>query len=265
MSGNAFGQTSRLSVVTGLHGGRTVLEHLEFTAPFKIMRPFYPPGRMQLMLMTASAGILAGDRQEMRFLVRRDSRAELISQACEKLHNMDGGQASRTVQLTVETGGLLVWHPQPVIPFAGAAFRAELQAELEPGARLVLADILTCGRKAGGELFAYRSFENLVCVRRAGRLIYRDACRFLPAQMDMQGFGLYEGFSHLMNLQLFGFGTDQADALRQCLAAAGSAGIRAALTRLQDGDLAVRAFGQNAQSLQQLQDSLLETAAVFET
>lgn len=257
MSGNAFGRLSQLSVTTACHGGQTTLENVYFTAPFKIMHPFYPPKRMQLMVLTASAGIMAGDQQQISYQIRAGSQVEVISQAFEKIHNMEGASASRTIQIKMEKNSLLVYHPQPAIPYKGSAFFSRLEAEIEPGSRLVLCDILTCGRKSSGESFAYRFYENLVQVKRSGHLIYRDYARFHPQEMDMWGMGMYEGYTHLLQLTLFGFHWDSSalsslgDFLQECPHTTG------AFTRLSDTDVAIRVLGNTAQELMDLSSQIL--------
>lgn len=62
---NKFGKISRISACAALKDGRTILEDLSFTAPYKIMMPFEKEnGGIQIMPLCASAGIMAGDSQE---------------------------------------------------------------------------------------------------------------------------------------------------------------------------------------------------------
>lgn len=69
---NQFGRTSLCTLRAGKKEGKTVLEQVSFTAPFKIMSPFYEAGDfMHVMLLSASAGIMEGDTQEFDIEVRR--------------------------------------------------------------------------------------------------------------------------------------------------------------------------------------------------
>ena len=63
-----------------------------------------------------------------------------------------------------------------------------------------MCEILTCGRYARGERFAYRSFRNYVEIRRGGRLIYRDNTWYEPELFSMKETGMMEGFTHQANL-----------------------------------------------------------------
>ena len=63
---NQFGKLSKLHLTTAYREGKTIVEDASFTAPFKIMHPFYEKKDfMTVMLLMASAGVMAGDRQEI--------------------------------------------------------------------------------------------------------------------------------------------------------------------------------------------------------
>ena len=68
---NKFGKISRISACAALKDGKTILEELSFTAPYKIMMPFEREnGGIQIMPLCASAGIMAGDSQNFFYHVK---------------------------------------------------------------------------------------------------------------------------------------------------------------------------------------------------
>lgn len=72
---NKFGKVSRVSICAGKKDGKTILEDVSFTAPYKIMTPFEKEnGGIQVMPLCASAGIMSGDLQN--FPIRYD-RAQI--------------------------------------------------------------------------------------------------------------------------------------------------------------------------------------------
>ena len=82
---NKFGKISRISACAALKDGRTILEDLSFTAPYKIMMPFEKEnGGIQIMPLCASAGIMAGDSQEFSYHVKEGADLEVLSQSFEK-------------------------------------------------------------------------------------------------------------------------------------------------------------------------------------
>ena len=265
MAQNAFGRLSRLSVTAARDGERTVLERAAYTAPFKVMHPFYStPQRMRLMYLTASAGILSGDRQAMDFCAGPGSCLEVFSQSFEKIHAMEpGGMALRTLRLTARAGSCLYYHPQPTIPFGMSAFSARTDLELEGDGRILFWEVLTCGRALRGEKFQYRLYENRVLGRRDGALIYRDCARFVPEQMNLAGLGMYEGFTHLGTLLMLGFPLTAKDSAALRRSVCGLAGLEGAMTQLGSQDYLVRMLGHSAQTLTQSAEALADMLAPY--
>ena len=89
MAENKFGKLSRLSLKTGIREGKTIVEDVAFTAPYKIMNPFPKKnGGISVMPLCASAGIMEGDRQEFDFFVAEGTELEFLSQSFDKVHRM---------------------------------------------------------------------------------------------------------------------------------------------------------------------------------
>lgn len=251
---NQFGRTSLCTLRAGEKEGKTVLEQVSFTAPFKIMSPFYESGDfMHVMLLSASAGIMEGDTQEFDIEVKEGGRLRFSAQAYEKIHKMTQGSARRNARIRVAHGGIMDYGSQPVIPFAQSAFRSTLEAELEDESSLFLyQEVLSCGRAARGEKFEYRFYHNLVHVRRQGKLIYRDNCFFEPKTMDLPGLGMYEGFSHMGSFLVFGTEntSEKVEKIRELLEE--DEKTQGGVTRISDMDLAVRILGNGAQHMEDL-------------
>lgn len=287
---NQFGRTSELRLVAhAREDGSTALAEAYCTMPFKVMRPFARERKAltcageggpaaEVMVMSTSAGIMAGDDQRMDVRVEKGAALVVTTQAFEKVHRMEaGGAARRSTHLVVEPGGYLDYRPQPQIPFAGSAYAATTEVELaDATARLVYEEILSCGRAARGERFEYRSYRNHVTMRVASAPVYLDNTVYVPEgdselgllPMGMEGMGLYEGFTHLANLVVLNAGVDDAcflaarDYLREVTgvigasaAAPASAGtdseaVAGGITRLASGDVAVRLLGRRAQRLE---------------
>ena len=169
---NKFGKISRISACAALKDGRTILEDLSFTAPYKIMMPFEKEnGGIQIMPLCASAGIMAGDSQEFSYHVKEGADLEVLSQSFEKIHKMDEGSAARTIEVQVDKNATLYYYPQPVIPFAQSAFDSKMTIHLEDEtSRLFLLEIISCGRNAHDERFQYRRFSSKVLLYRGDKL-----------------------------------------------------------------------------------------------
>ncbi|MFQ7865963.1 MAG: urease accessory protein UreD [Blautia wexlerae] len=291
---NKFGKVSRISACAALKDGKTILEDLSFTAPYKIMTPFEKEnGGIQIMPLCASAGIMAGDSQEFSYHVKEGADLEILSQSFEKIHKMDEGSASRTIEVQVDKNAALYYYPQPVIPFAQSAFDSKMTIHLEDEtSKLFLLEIISCGRNAHEERFQYRRFSSKVLLYRGEKLIYRDNTRYEPDKMPMEGIGLYEGYTHMANLflsklcnrdnvdggketnidgmdikkQMNSSGTERTAELQEKIwqILDEDSEIDGGVTRLTTGDLALRIFGHRAQKLQQIAEKIKEVYAVSE-
>lgn len=254
MQMNAFGKTSSIALTAEVKDEKTILRDVRFTAPYKIMRPFEKKdGSIEVMLMAASAGIMEGDCQEFQFCIGRGAEVEFCSQSYEKIHQMKEGYARRNTRIEVRSGGSFFFHPQPAIPFKDSAFDSKTKVFLEDAsARFFMSEILSSGRSAMGEKFAYRFYNNLTEIYRKGHLVYRDNARYTPSDMPLEETGMYEGYTHLLNMFITGLSQedDFPDFARELFAV--REGIEGGVTRLKDGDYAVRALGYRAQSLEEI-------------
>ena len=284
---SSFGRTSQVFIRTEALKGSTELADVYFTAPFKVMRPFAGEnGWKQIMIMSVSAGTMAGDRQRYRLEIGRGSRVEITSQAYEKIHRMKEGFAERETEITVEQDAILYYRPQPVIPFAGSDFRSRTVIHLRgKDARLIMSDILCSGRAAMGEHFAYRYYGNLVEIykgtgenqkadegesedkktlteKKREYLYYRDNTKYSPCEnkMDMTGFGMYEGYGYLLNLLFSNIPVDkeEMEKIRSIIEKAESEQITGGCSRTWDGDLVIRALGMSAEKLENLSERIVK-------
>ena len=254
---NQFGKVSQLSLKAACRGGKTILEDVYFTAPYKVMQPFEKAGGgIEVMPLCASAGIMKGDEQNFTYEVGEGADLEVLSQSFEKIHKMEGGSARREIRAKVAAGGTLYYYPQPVIPFAGSAFDSNMVIHLaDETSKLFLLDIISCGRTARDERFAYRRFVSKVSIYRGEKLIYRDNTRYEPEKMPMEGIGMYEGFSHMANIFL----TRSEDGeLQEKIweIIENEPDCEGGVSRLAGGDLAVRIFGNRAQILQEVAEKI---------
>lgn len=256
VSRNPFGKTSSILIRSGFREGRTILEDVAFTAPYKIMAPFEKEnGGIQVMPLCASAGIMKGDCQEFTYYIGKNSDLEILSQSFEKIHKMDGGCASRKIRIQVEENATLSYYPQPVIPFAGSAFDSDMEIHLsDETSRLFLLEVISCGRTAYEERFSYRRYSSKVRIYRGPKLIYRDNTHYEPSHMPMEGIGMYEGYTHMANIFLTAASPDIQDKIWAVLEA--SSDCEGGVTRLACGDFALRIFGTRAQKLQEVAEQV---------
>ncbi len=130
------------------------------------------------MLINTAGGLTGGDRMAIAAEVDAGSRALLTTQACEKIYRSAACDAWAETKLCVGEGGRLDWLPQDTIIFNGARLRRRLEADLEPGATLLIVEATIFGRAARGETMSSGLFADRWRIRRQGRLAFADDLRF---------------------------------------------------------------------------------------
>ena len=82
---NVFSKVSEVNIKTKSKNNKAILDDVYFTSPFKIMKPFYKSDNyMNVMIMSSSAGIMAGDKQEYNITVGENTKLEITSQVMKR-------------------------------------------------------------------------------------------------------------------------------------------------------------------------------------
>jgi len=163
--------------------GQTRLIGQQQQPPLQVIRAFdLEDGASLAHLHNISGGVLGGDRLETVIDVGPMASVQLTTTGATRLYRPRAGDriAVQTTDVTVATGGLLEYLPDPLIPYAGACYRQEMRFTLADGAGLFWWETLSPGRVAHGESFAYELLEMSVDLTAAGRLISRERARLQP-------------------------------------------------------------------------------------
>lgn len=254
---NHYSQLSKLHLRIKKGEERNYLEHVEFTAPFKITKPFYDEeDQMKVMMLSVSAGIMEGDRQEMLIEVLEDASATVVSQAYEKIHKMQDGCAKRHTKISVQKGGFLKFSPLPAIPFEQSAFQNDTEIYLEDEtARIIYSEILTGGRVGREEKFEYRFYHALTKISVANQMIYWDNAKYNPEVNAMSEFCMYEGFTHLSNMVLVNMEEDRLSQIRDIIDQYEEVEGGATLTHSKD--ICVRILANHSEVLLEIQEKII--------
>lgn len=175
---------------------QTVIADSFFTSPLKLGAPARRGDRLHLIFMMASAGLLKGDTFDYEITCAPGTRLLLTEQSYTKVFDTGDGGASKRQHITLAGDASLLYRPSAVIPFAGSTYDGDLVVDLEAESEFAWADIMTAGRIAMNERFAFRHFRNRVCVRRDGLPIWMDHCLLEPASMDVDGIYYFDGWTH---------------------------------------------------------------------
>ncbi len=208
---NMFGTESTLYIKTVLSNNRTKIEDSYFTAPLKIVKPFYnnEQNMAEIMIMSASAGIMEGDRYLIQIEVGEASAISLQCQSYSKIHKMPQGCAKQRNLFIVRDGGLLDYKPKPTIPFRDSDFISDTSSYLYKGSRYIYSEILACGRDKSGEQFEFRRYKSHNRVYYCDKLIFLDNQDLKPEIQNLKDIGFFEGYTHQATFAYFDDGMHQ--------------------------------------------------------
>lgn len=202
---NKFGRESVLSVKTKLSGNITIVEDSYFTAPLKIAKPFYDyqNNMANIMLMTASAGIMEGDFYNINMEIGTGTAAALQGQSYTKIHDMNLGCAGQQNFFHVGENAFFDYDPKPAIPFSGSHFTSNTVCRMEKNSQYIFSEILSCGREKSGEQFGFRYYKACSRVYYCNKLIFNDNQVLIPNIQKLMGIGFFEKYTHQATLAYF--------------------------------------------------------------
>ncbi len=160
---------------TASAGGRTVLSHQSFRAPFHLSKPYAHDEVLQVQIVNPTAGMLEGDRLRVDIAVENGAALLVTTPSHARVFRAKGsGGVTCRQTLRVASGGWLDWWPEPLVPHAGSRYVQDTLVELEKGAALFFCDAVAPGRVARGEAWSWQSLEMKLNVTQAGRPILRE-------------------------------------------------------------------------------------------
>jgi urease accessory protein len=186
------GRDGRLALGFERRGERTVVTRCGYTLPLQVLAPVALDDAAAIVsVLNPTGGLVGGDALTVEVDVAGGARACLTTPSATKVYRTAGEPARQRVALRVAAGAQLEWVPDHTIPFAGAAFRQTLEAEVGDGAVLVVVDAFAAGRVARGEAWRFALLDATLSVRDARGWLLHD--RFVLGRDAPQGLGITEG------------------------------------------------------------------------
>lgn len=185
--------------------GKTVISDSFFTAPIKIAKPFYHLNHTEIIMMSASAGLLDGDFYNIELKLKKDTSVKFTGQSYNKIFKCDKVGISQEVKINLDDNSYLVYFPMPTIPFEGSIFKNNIDIHLKSSSKIILCDILSCGRVAMNEMFKFKSYRSRMAVYIDNQLQFLDNQRLVPSEMDLSNLGFFEKFTHIGLVYIYGF------------------------------------------------------------
>ncbi|WP_051624155.1 urease accessory protein UreD [Clostridium akagii] len=194
-----------LNLELKVKNGKTIIGDSYFTSPLKILKPFYNEDytKMKLCILNVSAGILEGDQYHIKINLAKDSNIHSYSQAYTKIFKMRGGVATQKLSVNMEEGSNFSYMPMPTIPFVDSNFISGIDIRLKKHCKLILREIISCGRYKNNEVFEFLSFSSKTKVYLEDKLIFMDNTLLRPKEQELTGIGFYEKYNHQANMIIF--------------------------------------------------------------
>lgn len=199
---------SKLYIRTKNFNGRTILNDSFFTSPIKIAKPFYQSNYTEIMMMSASAGILEGDFYDINIYLEENSNLKFTGQSYTKIFKATNKGASQRVKIILEDNAKLIYCPPPIIPFTDSIFCNNTDVYLHKNSKFVLCDILSCGRVTMNEKFKFKSYRSKISIYIDNKLKLLDNQRLVPSEINLENIGFFEGFTHIGLIDIYGMDID---------------------------------------------------------
>ncbi|MBS1664081.1 MAG: urease accessory protein UreD [Bacteroidetes bacterium] len=192
---------SEVTLRVAVREGKSYLASGYYTPPFKVVDITEDKrgGWLQLMLMCSSPGILDGDEQALCVKVGEGGRLRLHTQSYQRLFQMEKGAVQR-MEVRLGAGAYFCWLPHPCVPHARSIFKGMNRVYLSEGSRLIWGEVLTCGRKLNGEVFAWSSYHVRTEVFIGDELVLLENIYLKPSDGMIGGMGQWEGYTHMASL-----------------------------------------------------------------
>lgn len=253
-----------LSVKLGF-GDKTIIDKMFFTPPFKIIEPFYDESTAaHIILMVASAGLMAGDRQEMLLEVSNNARLHFTTQSFEKIHDTKDSNASRTLRINVGSNGLLDFNPLACILFANASFYGDTLINLKEDSILYFSEILAA-KSVGSKNFVFKKYSSKLKIFIEDKLCFYDNMHLMPQlpflplsrENSLDNLCVFGNFSHYLNLLII----DKNFNIKKALKILESNPLMSSITAI-NGGYCLKALAHNSEALLRLRENILKSCMI---
>jgi urease accessory protein len=220
--------------------GRTRIATLYQEGCAKIRLPETDSPLLEAVMINTSGGLTGGDEMHWQFEVADDCRAQVTTQACERIYKASAGVADVATVLKVKNQASLAWLPQETILFEASALNRTLVVDLAQSSRALIVEPVVFGRKAMGEDVQNCTFRDRWRIHRNGRLIHAEDFLVGPDAGSMLGRpALLGGMRTMATILLLDADAERyLDKSRKIIGTKGGASFWSGklLARLIDGD-----------------------------
>lgn len=165
LTGARVGRDGWLDLAFARRGTATVLARSGWRTPLQVMAPLaLDDPACVVSVLNPTGGVVGGDRLAIDLLVGSEAHACVTTPSATKVYRTAGEVAEQHVRLRLDRGATLEWVPDHTIPYADSKYRQRIDADVGPGATLILVDAFAAGRIARGEAWRFAWLESRLSV-----------------------------------------------------------------------------------------------------
>jgi urease accessory protein len=179
-------------------GPRSVVGSAFARSPLRILTPRNHGHAAWAYTSTLGGGLVDGDRLQLGVRVRGGAAAVLATQGETRVYRSPHGCRSELLAVA-EEDALLAVLPDPTVCFAGACYSQRTDLRLAPGAALVFVDLLSAGRSARGERWAFQRYAGELTLRLGDRVLLAESTLLDPEHGPIgERFGRFDVLATLL-------------------------------------------------------------------
>lgn len=179
--------------------GKTSVKDQYSRVPLYTQRALYLeealPSMAYMYIISPSGGILQGDRYRMDIALRNGAMAHITTQGATRVYRMEKNFATQIVNIEVDEGCYFEYIPDQIIPYINSRFYQVANLRIHDNASMLYSEIMTPGRVARGESFAYDiCYMKAQATNQDGKLRFVDVAMMEPKKRSMNAFGVLENY-----------------------------------------------------------------------
>lgn len=154
------------------------------------------PSMAYLYIISASGGILQGDRYRIDIILKNDAKVHLTTQSATRIYKMEKNFATQIINVTVDDGCYFEFIPEQIIPFRGARFYQKVNLNVHENATMIYSEIIVPGRVESGESFEYDiCYLKTIAKNQKGVLQFTDIAILEPKKREARSLGILGKFA----------------------------------------------------------------------
>ena len=185
--------------------GRSRLVSCKTIAPLKVFNPKHQSEFCPAILSNYGGGFVQGDTINIKICIDQNAKCYLGTQANTRIYGSTNKKcSSQVIHGKVETNGMVIVYPDPIVPHAKSRFKQTQNWDLEQNSSLFLVETLHPGRIGLGEEFRYHYYSSVLNIRINQKLIVKDCFVFEPHRNFPNWPGNFGPYRVLTNIFFIG-------------------------------------------------------------